>query len=143
MCIAMGLFTLRSRSCAVNKPEVFSRPPVTGRELTVAVLLLQLSCDISDALELDVIDTDRRVRRWTPPRRTVATAIRSAVCVMPTDEDSDDASQAAAAASASVVLPPSMTKSVSYMSSTSSSSYSTSNAGYLLGLCINIVIKFL
>lgn len=49
---------------------------------------------------------------------------------MPIDEDSNGCHDVApAAASAPVVLPPSMTKSVSYMSSTSSSSYSTSNTG--------------
>jgi len=74
-------------------------------------------------------------RRW--PRRILDASgedgsDRCPPCAMPIDEDSIGCHDAApAAASASVVLPPSMTKSVSYMSSTSNSSYSTSNTGYL------------
>ena len=68
--------------------------------------------------------------------------------VMPIDEDSNGGCYDAvsAAASLSIVLPPSMTKSVSYMSSTSNSSYSTSNTsnvGYFHLTVRNSVTKLI
>jgi len=82
----------------------------------------------------------RKVGNVDIGRRVFADSTVATACLpthaMPVDEDSNgchDAASAisAAASSPSIVLLPSMTKSVSYMSSTSNSSYSTSNTGYI------------